>query len=60
VNVSIVAGVTSGGRLSTSLTIAAYILATPLALPTPPTDAWPRDRTLRELAKSTIGVAGSR
>lgn len=53
-----VSGFRSGARPSTRLTAAAYIPATPRAVPTPPIDVGPSARTARVLTKATKSVGG--
>jgi hypothetical protein len=53
-----VSGFSSGARPPTRLIAAAYIPASPRAEATPPADAWPLARTVRELAKPS-SVPGS-
>ncbi len=59
-NSAAVSGFSSGGRPSTSLIAAAYIPATPRAVPVPPADAGPSSLTLGWFPYASRSIAGSR
>ncbi|SLH03103.1 Uncharacterised protein [Mycobacteroides abscessus subsp. abscessus] len=55
--VAMVSSDSSGSRSPMPVVAAAYIAATPCALPTPPAEPWPRRRSFASLGRAMTSAA---